>query len=102
MFAVVYSFEVKKGAEKRFERSWAELTKLIREHRNSLGSRLHQGSSPTSYIAYAQWPDRKTWADSDVSMPTETEHWRSEIRASCTDIKTVYELDMVSDLLINQ
>jgi len=60
MYVVIYSFQVKNGLEKSFEEAWKEMTKLFRDFAGSLGSRLHKGEG-NLYIAYAQWPDKRTW-----------------------------------------
>ena len=53
MFALVYRFRIHENTEQAFISSWAELTRMIRKHEGSLGSRLHK-EDETTYIAYAQ------------------------------------------------
>ena len=60
MFAVIYTFHVKKGEEKAFVKSWSALTKLIVKRKGSSGSRLHF-TAPGIYMAYALWSDKETW-----------------------------------------
>ena len=100
MFCVVYSFHVKKGLETSFENAWKELTENIFAHANSNGSRLHQ-SKGNEYIAYASWPDKKTWKNTASKLPESSQVISKKMKDSCTDIQTVYELDMVHDLLKN-
>ena len=100
MFCVVYSFRVKKGCEVSFENSWKELTEVISKHANSNGSRLHK-SKGNEYIAYASWPDKKTWEDGRSKLPKGSEVFSKKMKGCCSDIQTVYELDMLNDLLKN-
>jgi len=60
-FAVLYRWRLHAGKEKQFQRAWKRITELIRTERGGLGSRLHQVEDGT-WAAYAQWPDRETWA----------------------------------------
>lgn len=60
-FAVLYRWRLKPGREKSFVETWAKMTELIKEQCGGLGSRLHQLEDGT-WAAYAQWPDRETWA----------------------------------------
>lgn len=98
MFIAIYSFQVKEGQETSFERAWAELTKLIYQYEGSLGSRLHS-KGDNAYVAYAQWPDRKTWENSGSNLPKKANEWRSMMRGACNKIETIFELDSKHDLL---
>lgn len=70
MFAEIYKFDVKENRESEFIGVRKQLTQLIYDYEGSLGSRLHK-LKDTSYIAYAQWPDRQTWKNSYVmTIPT--------------------------------
>ena len=69
---MVYSFHVIKGKEASFENSWSKLTEMIYTHANSNGSRLHK-SKGNEYIAYASWPDKKTWKEGFSKLPKESE-----------------------------
>jgi heme-degrading monooxygenase HmoA len=62
-FAVIYRWEIKEGREESFRQAWEMITLDIKEMRGGLGSRLHQADDGTWY-AYAQWPSRETWANS--------------------------------------
>tara|TARA_B100001250_G_C19270067_1_gene558680 strand:+ start:155 stop:466 length:312 start_codon:yes stop_codon:yes gene_type:complete len=101
MFCVVYSFHVIKGKEAFFENSWKELTDIIYAHANSNGSRLHK-SKGNEYIAYASWPNKKTWEEGRSKLPRGSEVIGEKMKDCCTNIQTVYELDMVNDLLKNE
>ena len=98
MFIAIYSFKVRPGAEKAFERSWRDLTKRIYEYEGSLGSRLHT-SEPGTYIAYAQWPDRKTWEHAGKKLPESAKTVSQQMKDSCEKIETIFQLDVIDDLL---
>ncbi|UKN00700.1 antibiotic biosynthesis monooxygenase [Paracrocinitomix mangrovi] len=98
MFIAIYSFTVVPGKEAEFKEAWVELTKLIYQFENSLGSRLHHEKDEV-YIAYAQWRSKEQWANSGGNLPEEANQWRQQMKAACSEIKTVYELEVVDDLL---
>jgi quinol monooxygenase YgiN len=60
MFIALYRWELKEGQEERFREGWRRLTEEIHERRGSHGSRLHRAEDG-SWVAYAQWPDRRAW-----------------------------------------
>jgi quinol monooxygenase YgiN len=101
MFIAIYSFELKLRKESEFKGAWKALTELIYQYEGSLGSRLHQESDDT-YIAYAQWPDRETWQNSGSNLPPSAEQYRTVMRESCKEIKTLHELEVIEDLLKDQ
>jgi len=98
MFVAIYSFKIRENCEEAFIKSWEDLTKLIYEFENSLGSRIHR-KSENEFIAYAQWPDKETWENSGANMPEAANPIRKVMKDSCTSIETIHELEMVSDLL---
>ncbi len=98
MFAVIYSFSVKPGQTSKFIEAWEELTRLIYTHEGSLGSRLHK-TNASEFMAYAQWPDKKTWQESGKKLPDEADKWRNAMRLACDSIETRFELPVVSDFL---
>ncbi len=98
MFAVLYSFTIIPGKEDQFLKTWHELTRLIYQYEQSFGSRLHK-EVDQRYIAYAQWPDKQTWKNAGSKLPPEADPYRSQMRDSCLEIKTLYELDLVDDQL---
>ena len=59
-FSVIYRFKLHPGKEAAFKEGWTRLTKAIRDKRGGLGSRLHLSDDGT-WVAYAQWPDRRAW-----------------------------------------
>ncbi len=98
MFIAVYYFKVKENREKEFIKAWEDLTKLIYENENSLGSRIHR-KSEYEFIAYAQWPNKETWKNSGAHLPPEADVAFRLMKDSCELIRTDHELEMVSDLL---
>ncbi len=58
-FAVLYRWRLHAGAEESFIAAWSRVSELLREHRGSLGSRLHRGPDGIWY-SYAQWPSAQT------------------------------------------
>ncbi|MFT4603050.1 MAG: hypothetical protein ACI857_003237 [Arenicella sp.] len=98
MFAVIYSFKIKPNCEAEFIKAWEDLTLLIYEFENSIGSRIHR-KSEFEFIAYAQWPDEATFKDSGSNMPESAQPIRKIMRDCCEEITTLHELEMVSDLL---
>ena len=98
MFAVIYTFHVKKGEEKTFLKSWSALTKLIVKRKGSSGSRLHF-TAPGIYMAYALWSDKETWENSRKSMPESNKKHSQKMQDSCSLIKTSHTMEVVEDLL---
>lgn len=97
-FTVIYSFQIHEGKEEQFIQSWKSLTELIYEYRGSLGSRLHK-LNESEYIAYAVWPNRETFEDVNRKMPNNTDQVRTAMREACSKIETIYEMDIVEDLI---
>ena len=56
MIAIVYRWRVTDGMEEQFVDGWSRVTRAIREHCGSHGSRLHRAEDGT-WLAYARWPD---------------------------------------------
>ncbi|WP_146165928.1 antibiotic biosynthesis monooxygenase [Stenotrophobium rhamnosiphilum] len=72
-FAVIYQWLIKPGKETQFRKAWEGLTLLQMNNRGSRGSRLHKSEQGT-WIAYAQWVDKKSWEASCEQKP-EDEMW---------------------------
>lgn len=100
-FAVIYQFKVIQGKEEQFQTNWKRMTELIYEFENSFGSRLHIEKNG-SYIAYAVWPDKATWENAGHNLPIEAEQVRHEMRGSCSDVQTLFEMEIEEDLLMKQ
>lgn len=101
MFIVIYSFEVREHMEHQFVKSWSALTELIYHYENSLGSRLHK-TKQGEYIAYAQWPDKKTWKNAGDRLPQEANELRREMRNACSSIQTIYKMNLINDKLYEE
>lgn len=97
-FTVIYSFKIIEGKENDFINAWTELTKLIYQFADSYGSRLHK-VEVQFFIGYAQWPDKETWKNSTDKLPETANSLRRQMRESCSEIKTEYEMNVVKDLL---
>lgn len=59
MFAVIYRWRLRPGAEQQFVDGWQRVTRAIHESCGSYGSRLHDAGDGT-WVAYARWPDAAT------------------------------------------
>lgn len=97
-FTVIYTFQILEGKDQEFRAAWKGLTELIYQHRGSLGSRLHK-LSDSEYIAYAVWPDKETFYDTSTTMPASADTFRTAMRDACSNIETVYEMNVVEDLI---
>ena len=97
MFALVYRFRIHENTEQAFISSWAELTRMIRKHEGSLGSRLHK-EDETTYIAYAQWPSKAIGRHREKDCHPKPMPFGSEC-ACCISVERLHELECVKDLL---
>jgi hypothetical protein len=98
MFSVIYSFDVKPDSIEPFINAWKKMTVMLYTREGSLGSRLHKVSD-TQYIAYAQWPDRETWAKEKTNLPKSANEYQRIMSESCNSIKTEYAMELVEDLM---
>jgi heme-degrading monooxygenase HmoA len=98
MFSVIYSFDVKTDSVETFIAAWKKMTVLLYTREGSLGSRLHKVSD-NQYIAYAQWPDRETWAKEKTNLPKSANEYQRIMSECCNSIKTEYAMELVEDLL---
>jgi len=101
MFTVIYLFKIKSDTEQNFVKYWKELTVLITKYEGGLGSRLHK-KNEQDFIGYAQWPTKKIWKNSGGNLPNIANEIRKGMRACCESVETLYELDVVEDLLIEK
>lgn len=100
-FCVVYEFEVSRQNEQDFQDVWNQLTHIIKETRGGLGSRLHKDLSRDNiWIAYAQWPSKEAWGSNPTSYDSRHSALRARMKDLCESIRTVYELDVIDDLLV--
>ncbi len=100
MFCVVYRFPVSADKEGQFKIGWSNLTKILKAENGALGSRLHRNHDG-DWIAYAQWPDEKTWESSDNNS-AEAVKYRQMVRDSFIEgrsVEVLYKLNVVEDLL---
>ena len=98
-FTIIYSFKIHDHKENEFINCWTDLTNLIYQFEGSCGSRLHK-INDNLFIAYAQWPDKKTFDHSGNNLPEAAINLRKTMRECCSDIKTEFELSsIVVDLL---
>ena len=101
MFVAIYEFEIKEGFEEKFKSSWLKVTQGIYSECASLGSRLHTTDKPNILIAYAQWPNKDTWCNSEIQGDV-IKAEREKMRDCIVSSKTVYEMDTVEDYLQDQ
>jgi heme-degrading monooxygenase HmoA len=98
MYCIIYSFKVQKGKEERFIKSWKEVTNAFIEYCGGLGSRLHK-KDKFEYIAYAQWPSQLI--RDQAELPPEIKNGaHAEMRSCCESTEVLFELTVVSDLLL--
>ena len=96
-FAVIYRWRLRPGMERQFQLAWERATPLLMRHRGALGSRLHQAEDGT-WIAYAQWPSRQSWEQSQASPPIDPEASRQMLAAEAEAFAPVL-LTPVTDFL---
>lgn len=97
MFVALYEFVVRDGREQQFCDNWALLTEGLYQHAGSLGSRLHR-CADGRYLAYAQWPDRDSWAMArNQPLPGHYQQAREAMRAALISAATIEQLDVVVD-----
>ncbi len=53
---VLYRWRLRAGSEEQFVADWSTVTRILRDERGSMGSRLHRADDGLWY-AYARWPD---------------------------------------------
>lgn len=96
-FYVIYRFRLRPGMEESFKEGWGRLTESIREKRGGLGSRLHH-SDDGWWLAYAHWPDRQSWENSQAAGSPDLE--ASELMAEAIEeSKAPILLEPMIDLL---
>lgn len=101
MFVVIYEFVAKPGNEDNFIEAWYDVTRGIYEEMGSLGSRLHHTDTTGVFIAYAQWPDRKTW-EAEIKFTQDTFiAARERMKNFMVSVKVLHELEVESDYLQN-
>jgi quinol monooxygenase YgiN len=97
-FAVIYRWRLKPGTEASFRAAWEIVTRIIRDEHGGLGSRLHRVDDG-SYLAYAQWPDRASWAAMQSAPPADP--MASGMMADCVEERlSPILLEPLADLLV--
>lgn len=96
-FAVIYRWRLKPGTEEVFRQAWETVTLGIKERRGGLGSRLH-GAADGTWVAYAQWPSRDSWARSRNQGPV-NEDASAVMAEAIAEAFEPLELNPIRDLL---
>ncbi len=98
MVVYIYRWKIKKGYEQQFKTNWGIVTRLLRDHAGSYGSRLHS-SENGDYVAYAQWPSVAAREGANVQTK-EMEDARRLMKESIRENFPAEILYMNSDYLI--
>jgi quinol monooxygenase YgiN len=96
MFVALYRWKVKEGHEKDFLEGWHRRTEEIYQRCGSLGSRLHQAEDGI-WVAYAQWPDRRTY-DAAQSIEVINAEARKMFRESIEESYPDIYMSVIDDL----
>lgn len=100
MIAILYSWRIKPEKEPQFIESWSQITEFLRQHRGSLGSRLHRGNDGLFY-GYAQWKsdeERQNAFQNSDQINDAVEKMRDSIIEKFPEIM----LEPIADFLIMQ
>jgi quinol monooxygenase YgiN len=97
-FCVIYRFKVRDGAENAFRQGWTRITEEIRRDHSGLGSRLHRADDGL-WVAYAQWPDRNAWEQSQA-MKTDDKEAAKLMAASIEERLPPILMEPAIDLLV--
>jgi len=97
VFCVVYQWKVKPGKEDLFRQTWRDITEAIFAQHGSLGSRLHRADDG-SWVAYAQWPDEKSWSHVDETVGVDLAR-ANQKQCLEAEVKVVFKLTVTDDLL---
>lgn len=74
-FCAIYRWRLHPGSEDAFVQAWSRVTRLLRDERGSLGSRLHRGPDNVWY-SYTQWPSAAAKAEGLALPSVDPEAWR--------------------------
>jgi quinol monooxygenase YgiN len=103
VFYAIYEFVVESDKEDIFIKTWYELTLDIRNNSGGLGSRLHKAlNKKNCWVAYAQWPNKETWEKYAPLNATSQAILTRSMKIICTDIRTIYQLEVIEDLTITE
>ena len=98
MVIYMYRWKLKQGMEESFQEGWAYITKGLKEHCGSYGSRLHKGDDGIFY-GYAQWPDKETRRAAKFHDEN-TEKARALMTDAVVEAYSEIELSPLADYLI--
>lgn len=97
-FAVIYRWRIDPARMEDFREAWAAMTRLIRDERQGLGSRLHQTRDGWT-VAYAQWPSREAW-EASRARSTADAALSQRMQGATLEVGETLELDADLDLLL--
>lgn len=97
-FCVIYRMKVRSGSEEQFREAWTRLTRVIRDQRSGLGSRLHLAEDGW-WVAYAQWPSRDAWERAQ-QMESADEEATKMLADSVEDRMPPILIEPVIDMLV--
>jgi hypothetical protein len=98
MVIYLYRWKLKKGMEETFQEGWEYITKGLKDHCGSFGSRLHKGNDGI-YYGYAQWPDKQTREAANFHDEN-TEKARTNMSEAVEEAYPEIELNPMADYLI--
>jgi hypothetical protein len=96
VFIVLYRWKLKDGLEGSLVDAWSRISQLLRDERESLGSRLHRGADGVWY-SYAQWPSAAARALAFASASIDP-HASNRMRAAVAEEFAEVVLEPVADL----
>ncbi len=101
MFCAVYEFNVLPGKENEFKALWHTATLEVKSYNKDVGSRLHKVvGKENQWIAYSQWPSREKWlSHAELIFNNEPPQWAKALKAICSSITVLLELEVADDLL---
>lgn len=97
VFAVLYRWKLRSGAEPEFRDAWRAATVAIRARYGTFGSRLHRADDD-EIVAYALWPDRASW-EAARELPSVAPEAAARMRACIEQSVSTTPLDVVDNLL---
>lgn len=96
-FVVIYRWRLRPGMERQFQRAWEQTTPVLMRQRGALGSRLHRAADGT-WLAYAQWPSRQAWEQSQALPSVDADASRQMLEAEAEALAPIF-LTPVADFL---
>jgi heme-degrading monooxygenase HmoA len=96
-FCAIYRWRLHPGSEESFVQAWSVVTRLLRETRGSLGSRLHRGPEGLWY-SYTQWPSAEAKVLGLAQPSVDPEAWQT-LRAAIAESLPEIVLEPVADFL---